>query len=112
MVQVIGPRMLGMELNEEKIQETTAILRRSESKLENYFLKDTKFINSNEISIADLQAICEFTQYWSAGMDLVQEKPRLSQWMEDCKRELQPHFDKAHEMVYVARDKGIFKGKL
>lgn len=104
--------MLGLEPNEEKIQETTAVLRKSERILENYFLKETKFINSNEISIADLQAICEFTQYWSAGMDLVQDKPRLAQWMEDCKKQLQPHFDKAHEMVYVAREKGIFKGKL
>lgn len=104
--------MLGMEPNEEKIRETTAILRKSEKILENYFLKETKFINSNEISIADLQAVCEFTQYWSAGVDPFQEKPRLAQWMEDCKKELQPHFDKAHKMVYVARDKGIFKGKL
>lgn len=104
--------MLGIEPNEEKVEETMAVLRKSERVLENYFLKDTKFINSDEISIADLQAVCEFTQFWAAGVDRFEEKPRLAQWMEDCKKELQPHFDAAHKMVYVARDKGIFKGKL
>lgn len=88
------------------------VLRKSEKLLENYFLKDTQFINSNKISIADLQAICEFTSFWSLGVDPLQDKPRLATWMEDCKKELQPHFDGIHEMVYLARDKGIFKGKL
>lgn len=104
--------MFGTEPNEEKIKESMAVLHKSEKMLETYFLKDTKFINSDEISIADLQAICEFTQFWSAGVDPAEGKPRLAQWMDDCKKELQPHFDAVHKMVYMARDKGIFKGKL
>jgi glutathione S-transferase len=104
--------MLGVEPNEAKTEETKAVLRKSERLLENYFLKETKFIHSNEISIADLQALCEFTQFWITGKDPLQEKPRLTQWLEDCKKELQPHFDNAHEMIYIARDRDIFKGKL
>ena len=80
--------------------------------LESYFLKDYKFIHSDEISIADLQAVCEFSQFWVAGVDPFEDRPRLAQWMNDCQKELQPHFDEVHKMVYVARDKGIFKGKL
>ena len=104
--------MTGAEPDEEKIKHTIAVLRKSEKLLETYFLKDTQYINSNEISIADLQAICEFTTFWITGMDPFQDKPRLAKWMEDCKKELQPHFDGVHKMVYLARDKGTFKGKL
>ena len=112
MLQLFAPGILGVEPDEAKIAETTAVLRKSEKILEGYFLKETKFINSNEISIADLQAICEFTQFWVSGKDILEEKPRLARWMEDCKKELQPQFDKVHEMVYFVRDKGLFKGKL
>lgn len=104
--------MTGMEVDAQKIQELSAIFGNSKKLLETYFLKDTKFINSNEISIADVQAVCEFTQYWVTEEDPFEGKPRLAQWMEDCKKELQPHFDTAHKMVYVARDKGVFKPKL
>ena len=89
------------------------MLMMSKDVLESYFLKDHKFIHSDEISIADIQAVCEFTQFWVAGVDPFEaDRPRLAQWMADCQKELQPHFDEVHKMVYEARDKGIFKGKL
>ena len=110
--QVLAPRMLGKEPNEERLKETMQVLEKSQKLLETYFLKDTKFISSDEISIADIQAICEFTQFWVTGNDPFQERPRLAKWMEDCKKELGPHLDEAHKMIYLARDKGIFKGKL
>ena len=80
--------------------------------LEEHFLVDTKYINSEEISIADLQAMCEFTQFWMASLDLLEERPRLQQWMKDCQNMLNPHFDKVHKMVYLARQKEIYKTKL
>lgn len=104
--------MLGKEPNPEKLKETTAVLVKSEKMLENYFLKDTKFINSDEISIADLQAVCELTQFWVTGKEGFGENQRLLKWMDDCKEKLQPHFDSAHQMIYLVRDRGIFKGKL
>lgn len=80
--------------------------------LENHFLKDTKYICSENISIADLQAICEFTEFWIAGIDPFSDKPRLAKWLADCQQELHPHFDEIHKPLYVARDKGVFMGKL
>ena len=111
-LQYIKPRMFGTEPNEEKFKEMTAILKKSTKMMENYFLKETKFISSDTISIADLQAVCEFTQFWAADTEPFQDTPRLTQWLEDCKGELQPHFDASHKMIYMARKKGIFKGKL
>ena len=104
--------MFGVESNEEKFKEMTAIFKKSTKIMEIYFLKETKFISSNTISIADLQAVCEFTQFWAADLEPFQGTPRLAQWLEDCKGELQPHFDANHKMIYMARKTGMFKEKL
>ena len=101
--------MTGQPADEKVIKEMEGVFKKSQKILENHFLKETKFINSEEISIADLQALCEFTQLWMMGKEPFSDKPRLEKWMEDCKQELQPHLDKVHEMVYMARDRGVFK---
>ena len=110
--QLFAKSLFGKDPDPAVLEETTKLLKRSKKMLESYFLKDHKFIHSDEISIADLQAACEFTQFWVAGVDPFEDRPRLAQWMKDCQKELQPHFDEVHKMVYVARDKGVFKGKL
>ena len=104
--------MTGRPPDEKKMEENEKLLKRSLQLLETYFLKGHKFICSDEISIADLQALCELTQYAIADADPCRDRPRLSQWMSDCKSALQPHFDEVHKMVYATRDKGVFKGKL
>ncbi len=105
--------MSGQEPDPKRIEENEKILERSKRLLEEYFLKEGKFIGgAEEISIADLQALCEFTQFWAASTDPFEGRPRLAKWMEDCKGVLQPHFDEVHAMIYMARDRGIFKGKL
>ena len=110
--QVFAKSLTGKDPDPAILEETAKILQKSKKMLESYFLKDHKFIHSDEISIADLQAVCEFSQFWVAGVDPFEDRPRLAQWMKDCQEELQPHFDEVHKMVYYARDKGIFKGKL
>ena len=72
--------------------------------MENYFLKRTKFISSDSITIADLLAVCEYTEFWLDDKDPFKDSPRLAQWLEDCKGELQPHFDACHKPIYMARD--------
>ena len=111
-MQIFAKILEGRNPNPAVIEEATEVLKKSKEMLESYFLKDHKFIHSDEISIADLQAVCEFSQFWVGGVDPFEDRPRLTQWMKDCQKELQPHFDEVHKMVYVARDKEIFKGKL
>ena len=92
-----------------KVEEFEGMFKSSIKLLEEYFLKDTKFINSSEISIADLMAVCEMTQFWLVGEDGIEDRPRLQKWLEDCKEALSPHFDKVHECIYYLRDNGIEK---
>lgn len=49
--------------------------------LNNYFLGSTEFINSTEVSIADLAAYCELTQNRVIGLDLSQH-PKVAAWMQ------------------------------
>ena len=110
--QAMGPVIVGGQPNEVLLKEPTEKLEKSLDILGNYFLKDHKFINGDEISIADLQALCEFTQFIITGSDLLADKPRLAKWMADCKEALAPHFDEVHEKVYKTRDEGKFMNKM
>ena len=104
--------MTGSDPDEKRIQESEKLLKKSLKMLDGYYLKDTKFINSAEVSIADIQAACEITQFWLADMEICSDKPRLKEWMENVQAELNPAFDKAHTMVNLARSKGAFKSQL
>ena len=104
--------MTGEKPDQNKLEETEKIFMKSVDMLETHFLKDHKFLVSDKISIADLQAVCEFTQFWVAGVDPISDKPRLAEWLANCQNSLKPHFDEVHKMVYMVRDKGVFKGKL
>ena len=106
------PNLLGKEPNPERMIQLEKLLNKSKKMLGTYFLKDRKFICGSEISIADIQAVCELTQFWVAGADPCQDQPVIARWMSDVQTTLQPHFDEVHKMVYMARDRGIFKGKL
>ena len=111
-LQVFMPSLLGKEGDPERLAQLEALLGKSKKMLETYFLKDHKFICGDQISIADLQAVCELTQFWVAGSDPCEGRPTLARWMGDVQTTLKPHFDEVHNMVYMARDREIFKGKL
>ncbi len=105
--QLLFRQLTGQDPDPKKIEECTGTLERSKRLLEEYFLKEGKFIGgAEEISIADLQALCEFTQFLMVSNDPLEGRPRLAKWMEDCKSALQPHFDEVHKSVYKFREKG------
>ena len=106
------PKLLGKEANPERISLLEKLLNKSKKMMETYFLNDRKYICGNEISIADLQAMCEFSQFWVLDVNPCEDHPTIARWMNNVETALQPHFDEVHKMVYMARDKGIFKAKL
>jgi glutathione S-transferase len=72
--------------------------------LNNYFLGSTEFINSTEVSIADLAAYCELTQNRVIGLDLSQH-PKVAAWMQRV--EQLPHLKEVNEVLnkVIARSK-------
>lgn len=79
--------------------------------IEQHFLKKTKFISSAEISIADLLAVCQLTQFWMTDEDVLADRPRISQWLSDVKSALSPHFDEVHKVVRENKAQGTFTSK-
>lgn len=110
--QYIMPRLSGKDPSENRINDAEKILKKSLSLIENHFLKDTKFINSSEVSIADLMAVCEFAQFKIVDVDVTSGRPRLKEWFSNCESQLQPHFGKVNKMIDIARKKGVFTSKL
>ena len=90
------------------MKELEGTLKKSKDMIENYFLKDRKFIGGDEISIADLQAMCEFTQFWMMDIDPGEGYPKIAQWMKDVQAALGPAFDVVHKFVYATRDQKLF----
>ncbi len=76
--------------------------------MENFFLKDKKFVAGDSISIADLQFMCEVTQYWISKNDIYKGRPNMERWMKDCQKVLAAHFDTVFSKLYSVRDSGTY----
>ena len=106
--------MMGLVHDEKRIKDARKMVQKSVKMIESHFLKETPFINSHKITLADLQALCELTQFWivEGEIDPLRENPKLKEWMNRCTRILGASFDKAHALLYKARREGTFNSKL
>jgi len=102
----------GAEVDRSKVEEAEKRLHKSIRIIESHFLANSKYLAGDEISIADLQGVCEFTQLWMPKYKAYETGSRIDQWVNDCKERLKPHFDNAHKMVYFGIKNELFKPKL
>ena len=99
----------GMKYTDEDFAEATKTHQSTLRMMEEHFLKDTKFIHSDQISIADLLAVCEFTQFWMTDeKDVMSGRPKITQWLANVQSALSPYFDEVHEMVFDHKKLGTF----
>lgn len=108
---VMAPKF-GLPKNEAKLKELSETMKKALNMVENYFLKDKKFVTGNEISIADLQFVGEITQFWICNCEIEKGYPRMQQWLEDCQEIMGAHFKAACQTVFELRDSGKFKTTL
>ena len=105
--QFYSPKHKGIE-NPYLVEEGQKTLQSSLDMLEKHFLKETKFINSAEISIADLLPACELIQFQMTDEDVIGDRPKITQWMSDVKSAMSPHFDEVHKMIHHHKKEGTF----
>jgi glutathione S-transferase len=67
--------------------------------IENNWVGDKKFIASNEISFADLLAVCEIEQTRAAGYNVFEGRLKLKEWYERVRGKLNPFYDEANVIV-------------
>ncbi|KAH8236875.1 hypothetical protein KR026_001713 [Drosophila bipectinata] len=62
------------------------------NEFEQLFLNSRKFMLGDNISFADLSAICEIDQPKSIGYNAFQNRNKLARWYEAVREELGPHY--------------------
>lgn len=67
--------------------------------IEKNWLGDKKFIAGNEISFADLLAVCEIEQSRAAGYSPYDGRLKLKEWHERIRTALNPFYDEANVIV-------------
>ena len=93
------------KIDEKKVKRFKAELPRIIQHIDQYFLKDSKFIGGEDVSVADLLGVCELMQLFPVFEEEVYtSNPKVKTWMESVREKLQPHFDEGHAVVYRTRD--------
>ncbi|XP_077097831.1 glutathione S-transferase theta-1-like [Siphateles boraxobius] len=109
-LEVLLPLMMGQPTNPEKLEKALSDLDGTLDKLENMFLKRQAFLCGDDISLADLLAVCELMQPLGSGRDVLKNRPNLLSWRSRVQSSLSDSFDEAHAILYSLREK--FTAKL
>jgi len=65
------------------VEEATKKLEETSKKFEDIFLKNTKFVAGDQLTIADLLVFTEYQQVWiTTGYDFKNKFPKIFDWME------------------------------
>lgn len=106
--KVLDPQVTGKPASPEEIRKHAVQHNTSLFNMEQVFLKDKNYLAGDDISIADVHAICELMQATFVGFDLAKDRPKLGAWFERVKRRLQPHFNQTHA-VFNKNKERFFK---
>ena len=107
--QLIIPRATGKPVDQDKVTRLRDGVRKVVKNLEGYFLRDTPFISSNVITVADIFGACELMQLYAVLEEgLYESSPIVKAWMERVQQQTNPVFDETHQIVYKVRN--MYKG--
>lgn len=74
------------------VNATIKRLEHNVSNFENLFLNSKKFLIGNNISYADLVAICDLDQPKALGYNILHNRSKLSRWHDAVQEELGPYY--------------------
>uniref|UniRef100_UPI00398F70E0 glutathione S-transferase theta-2 n=1 Tax=Pristiophorus japonicus TaxID=55135 RepID=UPI00398F70E0 len=104
-LEVLIPKMTGQPVDEIKLTKALSELTVTLDKLESMFLQNQPFLCGDEITLADLLAICELMQPLGADRDILKDRPKLIAWRNRVQSALGKTFDDAHAFLYQLRNK-------
>ena len=109
-LQAIAPGIgISVEDSKGKVEKLKAELKNNLELFQNYFLSgEGPFILGAEISIADVQCLCELTQFWMIQAKVEDHFPKIKAWMKACQDYLGDAFEKAHAKIYELAEIGRF----
>ncbi|XP_036454576.1 glutathione S-transferase theta-1-like [Colossoma macropomum] len=107
--EIIMSSMLGRPADPAELQKALEELEQTLQKLDEMFLKRQAFLCGDDISIADLLAVCEIMQPLGGGRDVLKNHPNLHSWRSRVQAVLGEPFNEAHSILYRLRDKTAAK---
>ncbi|CAL8252283.1 unnamed protein product [Boreogadus saida] len=108
--EVLIPGMTGSAVDGLRVERALAELKDTLDMLESMFLKRQPFLCGDDITLADLLAVCELMQPLGGDRDVLSDRPKLQRWRSRVQSALGESFDDAHSVLYKLRDN--FKSKL
>uniref|UniRef100_W5L429 glutathione transferase n=1 Tax=Astyanax mexicanus TaxID=7994 RepID=W5L429_ASTMX len=104
-LKVMIPKVMGVEVPQEKMDAALEDLDSSLKLFDEKFLQDRPFIAGDQISLADLFAVVTIMQPVGAGVDVFETRPKLSAWKDRVRDAVGSElFDEAHQGILSAQE--------
>ncbi|AWP19537.1 putative glutathione S-transferase theta-1-like [Scophthalmus maximus] len=104
-LEVLLPSQSGSPVDAVHLTRALAQLDDTLDKLESMFLRRQPFLCGDDITVADLLAICELMQPVGGGRDVLQDRPQLQRWRSRVQSAVGDAFELAHTILYAVRDR-------
>ncbi|XP_034395681.1 glutathione S-transferase theta-2 [Cyclopterus lumpus] len=108
-LEVLIPVQTGSAVDEVRLFRALSELEDTLDRLESMFLRRQPFLCGDDISVADLLAVCELMQPLGGGRDVLQQRPQLQRWRSRVQSAVGDAFDRAHAVLYAVRDRRTAK---
>ncbi|XP_029915415.1 glutathione S-transferase theta-2 [Myripristis murdjan] len=108
-LEVLAPRMSGSPVDEDRLSRALSDLSTTLDLLQSMFLRRQPFLCGDDITVADLLAVCELMQPLGGGRDVLRDRPQLQRWRSRVQSAVGESFDAAHAVVYALRDRSKAK---
>lgn len=107
--EFVMPKFTGKHASEETLAGLRENRKTQLDKLERAFLQNNNYLAGDDITVADILAICEFMQPTVNGGDVSEGRPLLKAYIDRVKNRLNPIFDEVHCEIYEWRDSVLNK---
>uniref|UniRef100_A0AAT9K459 glutathione transferase n=1 Tax=Amphiprion clarkii TaxID=80970 RepID=A0AAT9K459_AMPCL len=104
-LEVLLPTQTGSPVDEGRLSRALSELDDTLVKMESMFLRRQPFLCGDDITLADLLAVCELMQPLGGGRDVLKDRPPLQRWRSRVQAAVGEHFDRAHAVLYALRDR-------
>ncbi|XP_029961493.1 glutathione S-transferase theta-2 [Salarias fasciatus] len=104
-LEVLLPAQTGSPVDQDRLTRALAQLEDTLDRLENMFLRRQPFLCGDDVSVADLLAVCELMQPLGGDRDVLKDRPQLRRWRSRVQAAAGDAFDRAHAVLYALRDR-------
>ncbi|XP_036953105.1 glutathione S-transferase theta-2 [Acanthopagrus latus] len=104
-LEVLLPAQTGSPVDEGRLIRALSQLDETLDKLESMFLRRQPFLCGDDITVADLLAVCEVMQPMGGDRDILKDRPQLQRWRSRVQSAVGESFDQAHAVLYALRDR-------